>query len=58
MNPTDLTYPQHARLDRLEKEDPGCRVIGWRDGPVIRKPNGALVRVVEYGRLAPVRKWP
>jgi len=51
----DLTFAQANRLDGLAREDSGARVVGWLDGPVVRRSNGKLVRVVGSGRLNAVR---
>ena len=51
---TDLTWAQHARLDGIEKEDPGAKVIGWHaqsSSPLVRRSHGGLQRVSPVGRL-------
>jgi hypothetical protein len=44
-----LTTAQHARLDRMSA---GARVVGVdRECPLVRQPNGRLVRIQPSGRL-------
>jgi hypothetical protein len=44
-----LTAAQHARLDRMSA---GARVVGVdRECPLVRQPNGRLVRIQPSGRL-------
>jgi hypothetical protein len=44
-----LTAAQHARLDRMSA---GARVVGVdRECPLVRQPDGRLVRIQPSGRL-------
>lgn len=44
-----MTAAQHARLDRMSAN---ARVVGMdRECPLVRQPNGRLVRIQPNGRL-------
>lgn len=52
---TALTVAQFARLDSVDREDPAAKIVGWAGGPVIRRSDGRVQRLVPNGRLNAVR---
>jgi hypothetical protein len=60
---TELTVAQHSRLDGLARAnpedidgdpvgaDPDAKVIGWWHGPIIRRGDGRVSRLVPSGRF-------
>lgn len=48
---TELTPAQHARLEYLADKDPEAKVIGWWHGPIIRRGDGKVSRLVPSGRF-------
>jgi hypothetical protein len=49
---TDLSHAQHARLEALGDREPEATVVGWyHNGPVIRRFNGRLSRLLPSGRM-------
>jgi hypothetical protein len=55
---TELTDAQHTKLDRLDKDNPGAKVVGWfMGGPVIRYPSGQERNVRRDGKTATCKGW-
>lgn len=50
-----LSVAQSSKLDRIAKDDPQATVVAWQGGPVVRRGDGRLQRVVVTGRINPVR---
>lgn len=56
MSVRELSWDQDRRLIEISRDDPLARVIDWDRGPVVRRGDGRLQRVVKTGRINPVRR--